>query len=184
MSVEKFRVCFDITVPVEESVQWRHLQEELESYFDSYYADGIIVSEGTITTLEWKNSSCLGAVAKLSLFCFLVPIFVYYKDMEINDLFTIRLNSEQHALLNECLSGVASLDLPPSHEDAFDSLWESVIEAEHELKFEDWIALELKNPADCGQLFNWTRDIITQSFHDIIIWDLEQFWEFQEFVRV
>lgn len=84
-----------------------------------------------------KKSSCLGAVAKLSLFCFLVPIFVYYKDMEINDLFTIRLNSEQHALLNECLSGVASLDLPPSHEDAFDSLWESVIEAEHELKFED-----------------------------------------------
>ena len=57
--------------------------------------------------------------------------------MEINDLFTITLNSEQHALLNECLSGVASLDLPPSHEDAFDSLWESVIEAEHELKFED-----------------------------------------------
>ena len=52
MSVEKFRVCFDITVPVEESVQWRHLQEELETYFDSYYADGIIVSEGTVTTLE------------------------------------------------------------------------------------------------------------------------------------
>lgn len=104
--------------------------------------------------------------------------------MEINDLFTIRLNSAQHALLCEVFSELAGLDLPPAHDDAFDSLWESVIEAEHELKFEDWTALDLKNPADCGQLFNWTRDIIAQSFHDIIIWDLEQFWEFQEFVRV
>ena len=80
-----------------------------------------------------KNSSCLGTVEIPSLFCFLVPIFMYYKDMEINDLFTIRLNSEQHALLNECLSGVASLDLPPSQEDAFDSLWENVIECHHEI---------------------------------------------------
>lgn len=84
-----------------------------------------------------KNSSCLGTVEILSLFCFLDPIFVYYKDMEINDLFTIRLNSAQHALLCEVFSELAGLDLPPAHDDAFDSLWESVIEAEHELKFED-----------------------------------------------
>ena len=80
-----------------------------------------------------KNSSCLGTVEILSPFCFLVPIFVYYKDMEINDLFTIRLNSEQHALLNECLSGVASLDLPPSLDDNFDNLWENVIECDHKI---------------------------------------------------
>ncbi len=57
--------------------------------------------------------------------------------MEINDLFTIRLNSEQHTLLCEVFSSLADLDLPPAHDDVFDSLWESVIEAEHELKFED-----------------------------------------------
>ena len=58
---------------------------------------------------------------------------MYYKNMKFTDKFTITLNSEQHALLNECLSGVASLDLPPSQEDAFNSLWENVIECHHEI---------------------------------------------------
>ena len=58
---------------------------------------------------------------------------VYYKSMKFTDQFTITLNSEQHALLNECLSGVASLDLPPSLDDNFDQLWENVIECDHQI---------------------------------------------------
>tara|TARA_B100001113_G_scaffold343006_1_gene329852 strand:- start:269 stop:445 length:177 start_codon:yes stop_codon:yes gene_type:complete len=53
--------------------------------------------------------------------------------MKFKDQFTITLNSVQHELLNECLSGVASLDLPPSQEDAFDSLWEQIIECDHKI---------------------------------------------------
>ena len=58
---------------------------------------------------------------------------VYDTYMKFKDQFTITLNSEQHALLNECLSGVASLDLPPSLDDNFDQLWENVIECDHQI---------------------------------------------------
>lgn len=57
--------------------------------------------------------------------------------MKFNDQFTITLTSAQHDLLTDIFSSLADLDLPPAHDDVFDSLWESVIEAEHELKFED-----------------------------------------------
>ena len=58
--------------------------------------------------------------------------------MKFKDQFTITLNSEQHALLNECLSGVASLDLPPSLDDNFDNLWENVIECDHKIVEDAW----------------------------------------------
>ena len=57
--------------------------------------------------------------------------------MKYTDQFTIRLNSVQHDLILQVFSGVAELDLPPALDDAFDSLWENVIEAEHQLIFED-----------------------------------------------
>ena len=58
--------------------------------------------------------------------------------MKFKDQFTITLTSEQHALLNECLSGVASLDLPPSLDDNFDTLWENVIECDHKIVEDAW----------------------------------------------
>ena len=58
---------------------------------------------------------------------------MYYKNMKYTDQFTIRLNSVQHDLILQIFSGVAELDLPPSFDDAFDSLWENVIEAEHQI---------------------------------------------------
>ena len=58
---------------------------------------------------------------------------VYDTYMKFKDQFTITLNSVQHELLNECLSGVASLDLPPSLDDNFDQLWENVIECDHKI---------------------------------------------------
>tara|TARA_Y100001960_G_scaffold305574_1_gene359832 strand:- start:321 stop:491 length:171 start_codon:yes stop_codon:yes gene_type:complete len=53
--------------------------------------------------------------------------------MKYTDQFTIRLNSVQHDLILQIFSGVAELDLPPALDDAFDSLWENVIEAEHQI---------------------------------------------------
>ena len=60
-------------------------------------------------------------------------IFVYYKSMKFKDQFTIVLDSRQHELMLELFSGAASLDLPPTCEPEFDSLWESVIECHHEI---------------------------------------------------
>ena len=57
--------------------------------------------------------------------------------MKITDQFQITFSSAQYDLLTDIFSSLADLDLPPAHDDVFDSLWESVIEAEHELKFED-----------------------------------------------
>ena len=60
-------------------------------------------------------------------------IFVYYKSMKFKDQFTIVLNSRQHELILELFSGAAGLDLPPTCEPEFNSLWESVIECHHEI---------------------------------------------------
>ena len=48
--MNKYKISFVVSVPDEDDVQWTHLQEELECYFDSY-ENCITVSEGTITTL-------------------------------------------------------------------------------------------------------------------------------------
>ena len=57
--------------------------------------------------------------------------------MEINDQFQITLTSEQYDLLTDIFSSAADLDLPPTEDDAFDSLWDAVINAEHQIKFEE-----------------------------------------------
>ena len=64
-------------------------------------------------------------------------IFVYYKNMKFKDQFTIVLDSRQHELMLEIFSGAAGLDLPPTCEPEFNSLWESVIECHHEIVEED-----------------------------------------------
>ena len=64
-------------------------------------------------------------------------IFVYYKNMKFKDQFTIVLDSRQHELMLELFSGAAGLDLPPTCEPEFNSLWESVIECHHEIVEED-----------------------------------------------
>ena len=57
--------------------------------------------------------------------------------MEINDQFQITLTSQQYDLLTDIFSSLADLDLPPAEDDAFDSLWDQVINAEHQIKFEE-----------------------------------------------
>ena len=76
-------------------------------------------------------------VGKLSTIFPWVAIFVYYKNMKFTDKFTIVLNSRQHELMLELFSGAAGLDLPPTCEPEFNSLWESVIECHHEIVEED-----------------------------------------------
>ena len=57
--------------------------------------------------------------------------------MEINDQFQITLTSEQYDLLTDIFSSAADLDLPPTEDDAFDSLWDAVINADHDIKIEE-----------------------------------------------
>ena len=57
--------------------------------------------------------------------------------MEITDQFQITLTSEQYDLLTDIFSSAADLDLPPTEDDAFDSLWDAVINADHNIKFEE-----------------------------------------------
>ncbi len=78
-----------------------------------------------IQLAKWHTMSPTGA------------IFVYDKSMKFTDQFTIVLNSRQHELMLELFSGAAELDLPPTCESEFDSLWESVIECQHEIVEED-----------------------------------------------
>ena len=72
-------------------------------------------------------------VGELSTIFPQVLIFVYYKNMKFTDKFTIVLNSRQHELMLELFSGAAGLDLPPTCEPEFNSLWDSVIECQHEI---------------------------------------------------
>ena len=72
-------------------------------------------------------------VGELSTIFPRVVIFVYYKNMKFTDKFTIVLNSRQHELMLELFSGAAGLDLPPTCEPEFNSLWDSVIECQHEI---------------------------------------------------
>ena len=57
--------------------------------------------------------------------------------MKFNDQFTITLTSAQHDLLTSIFSSLADLDLPPAEDPEFDDLWEKVINAEHQIHFED-----------------------------------------------
>jgi len=67
----------------------------------------------------------------------MVGIFVYYKDMKFKDLFHIQLTSQQHDLLTDIFSSLADLDLPPAEDENFDSLWDAVLNAEHQIITED-----------------------------------------------
>ena len=65
------------------------------------------------------------------------PVFVYYKSMKFTDQFTITLTSAQHDLLTDIFSSLADLDLPPAEDDQFDSLWDAVLNADHQIITED-----------------------------------------------
>ena len=84
-----------------------------------------------------KKSSCPWTVHKLSIFYGNGVKIVYYTYMEINDQFQITLSSQQYDLLTDIFSSAADLDLPPTEDDAFDSLWDAIINAEHQIKFEE-----------------------------------------------
>ena len=57
--------------------------------------------------------------------------------MKITDQFQITFTSEQYALLTDIFSSLADLDLPPAEDPEFDDLWEKVINADHQINFED-----------------------------------------------
>ena len=57
--------------------------------------------------------------------------------MKFNDQFTIQLTSQQHDLLTDIFSSLADLDLPPVEDENFDSLWDAVLNAEHQIITED-----------------------------------------------
>ena len=62
---------------------------------------------------------------------------MYYKNMKFNDQFTIQLTSRQHDLLTDIFSSLADLDLPPAEDENFDSLWDAVLNADHQIITED-----------------------------------------------
>ena len=57
--------------------------------------------------------------------------------MKFNDQFTITLTSAQHDLLTDIFSSLADLDLPPVEDENFDSLWDAVLNADHQIITED-----------------------------------------------
>ena len=78
-------------------------------------------------------------------------IFVYDTYMEINDQFQISLSSAQYALLTDIFSSLADLDLPPAEDPEFDQLWDQVINADHQIHFNEdksW-AQSLNSTAVC-----------------------------------
>ena len=57
--------------------------------------------------------------------------------MKITDQFQITFSSEQYDLLTDIFSSLADLDLPPAEDPEFNDLWDKVINAEHQINFED-----------------------------------------------
>ena len=57
--------------------------------------------------------------------------------MKITDQFQITFTSEQYDLLTDIFSSLADLDLPPAEDPEFDDLWDKVINADHQINFED-----------------------------------------------
>ena len=57
--------------------------------------------------------------------------------MKITDQFQISLTSEQYDLLTDIFAAAADLDLPPTEDDKFDSLWDAVLDAQLNINFEE-----------------------------------------------
>ena len=57
--------------------------------------------------------------------------------MKITDQFQISLTSEQYDLLTDIFSSAADLDLPPTEDENFNSLWDAVLDAQHNINFEE-----------------------------------------------
>jgi len=85
----------------------------------------------------FEKSSRPWTVSKLSIFYGLVAKIVYYKNMKITDQFQISLTSEQYDLLTDIFAAAADLDLPPTEDDKFDSLWDAILDAQHNINFEE-----------------------------------------------
>ena len=57
--------------------------------------------------------------------------------MKITDQFQITLTSQQYDLLTDIFSEAAGLDLPPTEDENFNSLWDAVLDAQHNINFEE-----------------------------------------------
>ena len=57
--------------------------------------------------------------------------------MKITDQFQISLTSEQYDLLTAIFAAAADLELPPPEADNVDSLWDAMVDAAHNINFEE-----------------------------------------------
>jgi len=68
----------------------------------------------------------------------MVGIFVYYKNMQISDQFQVTLTSQEYDQLQEMFSFCAQFEFTEHNDpEIFDRLWDKVLDADHEIKFEE-----------------------------------------------
>ena len=68
----------------------------------------------------------------------LVGIFVYYKNMEITDQFQVTLTSREYDQLQEMFSFCSQFEFTEHNDpEIFDRLWDKVLDADHNIKFEE-----------------------------------------------
>ena len=68
----------------------------------------------------------------------MVDIFVYYKNMKFTDQFSLVLNSEEHAMLEEMAHFCSQFDFEEHNDPVlFDLLWDKILCAEHKIITEE-----------------------------------------------
>ena len=59
---------------------------------------------------------------------------VYYKDMKFKDQFSLVLNSQEHAMLEEMASFCAQFDFTEHNDpEIFEMLWDKILDADHKV---------------------------------------------------
>ena len=77
-------------------------------------------------------------IGRLSTISPMVGIFVYYKNMQISDQFQVTLTSQEYDQLQEMFSFCAQFEFTEHNDpEIFDRLWDKVLDADHEIKFEE-----------------------------------------------
>ncbi len=64
----------------------------------------------------------------------MVDIFVYYKDMKFTDQFSLVLDSQEHAMLEEMASFCAQFDFTEHNDpEIFERVWDKILDAHLEI---------------------------------------------------
>ncbi len=68
----------------------------------------------------------------------MVGIFVYYKDMKFTDQFSLVLDSQEHAMLEEMASFCAQFDFTEHNDpEIFERVWDKILDAHLEIVDQD-----------------------------------------------